>query len=312
MPHRFCAICGKNIKNDSPHVGLCLSCYLKEHPLFEIPSNLDIKICPDCGSYSKREEWIQVDTDDIFIIIEQAVSRFLLRAYLKSEKFDFHLDCSKASLDYTSNNLISSIEVNIRGQLKDDEKINNEQLVKVNINYELCKNCLNLRGGSYFLSILQLRVSDEIFFNLIKEALDYIQVYVENLFERDKKQYISKILDQKYGLDLMLSTNELLNHIISQLRNRFHFILKRTKKLVGRDIQKGKNIYRLKALVKFLPFSKNDIIEIENQKYIIDNITKNKIVLKNDDNQKLVKSYSFFFTQRNIFKIIGGDNISER
>ena len=96
------------------------------------------------------------------------------------------------------------------------------------------------------------------------------------------------------------------------MRNRFHFILKRTKKLVGRDIQKGKNIYRLKALVKFLPFRKNDIIEIENQKYIIDNITKNKIVLKTDDNQKLVKSYSFFFTQRNIFKIIGGDSSSER
>ncbi|MFW9784570.1 MAG: NMD3-related protein, partial [Candidatus Heimdallarchaeota archaeon] len=128
----------------------------------------------------------------------------------------------------------------------------------------------------------------------------------------DKKQYISKVLDQKYGLDLMLSTNELLNHIISHLRNKLHFILKRTKKLIGRDIQKGKNIYRLKSLVRFLPFRKNDIIEIENHKYIIDNITKNKIVLKNEDNQKLVKGYSFFFSQKNFFKIIGGNNADEQ
>ncbi|MFW9771045.1 MAG: NMD3-related protein [Promethearchaeota archaeon] len=312
MPHRFCAICGINIKKDSPHVGLCLSCFLKENPLFDIPTNFDIKICPDCGSYSKREEWIQVDANDIFSIIEQAVSRFLLKPYLKSEKISFRLDYSKPSFEYTSEDRLCYLQINIRGQLKDDEKINSEQIIKVNINYELCKNCLNLRSGSYFLSILQLRVSNEIFFNLIKEALDYIQLYVEKLFERDKKQYISKVLDQKYGLDLMLSTNELLNHIISHLRNKFHFILKRTKKLIGRDIQKGKNIYRLKSLVRFLPFRKNDIIEIENHKYIIDNITKNKIVLKNEDNQKLVEGYSFFFSQKNFFKIIGGNNADDK
>lgn len=310
MPHRFCAVCGINIKNDSPHVGLCLSCFLKEHPLFEFPSNFDFNVCLDCASYSKKEDWIQVDTDDIFFIIEQAISRFLLKTYLKSEKVNFNLDFNKSSFKYSSDNLLNSLEVNINGSLKEDPKITHTQLIMVNINYELCKNCLNLRGGTYYLSILQLRVNDENYFNLIKEALDSIQTYVEKLFQRDNKQYISKIVDQKYGLDLMLSTNELLNHLISHLRNKYHFILKRTKKLVGRDIQKGKNIYRLKSLIRFLPFRKNDIIEIDNHKYIIENITKNKIVLKSDDNQKLVKNFSFFFDQKNSFKIIGGENVN--
>ncbi|MFX0032411.1 MAG: NMD3-related protein [Candidatus Hodarchaeota archaeon] len=312
MPHRFCAVCGKDIKNDSPHIGMCLSCFLKEHPLFEIPSNFNFKVCLGCGSYTKKDEWVQVDTDDIFIIIEHAILRFLLRNYLKTEQINFIIDYNNDSFKYSSKGLLSSLDANIKGNLKEDEKIFYEQLVKINLNYDLCKNCSNLRGGTYFLSILQLRVNNESYFDLIKEVLDYIQVYVEKLFERNKKEYISKIVDQKYGVDLMLSTNELLNHIISHLRNKYHFILKRTKKLVGRDIQKGKNIYRLKSLVKFLPFKKNDIIEIENHKYIIDNITRNKIVLRGEDRLKLVKSYSFFFNQKNLFKIIGGDAFHEQ
>ena len=59
MSHRFCAICGKPIDNTAPHFGMCQNCYLKENPLFELPSTLSFKICIDCGSYSKKEEWVK-------------------------------------------------------------------------------------------------------------------------------------------------------------------------------------------------------------------------------------------------------------
>ncbi|MFX0019187.1 MAG: RIO1 family regulatory kinase/ATPase [Promethearchaeota archaeon] len=310
MPHRFCAICGRNIKNDSPHFGMCLSCFLKEHPLFELPINFNFKVCLDCGSYSKKDNWISVDTDDIFFIIEQSIFRFLLKNYMKIEKIAFSINYEENSFIYSSKDVLTSLDVKIKGVLKEDKKICYEQKVRINISYDFCVNCLNLRGGKYYLSILQLRVINENYFDLIEQVLDSIQIYVEKLFERDKKQYISKIIDQKYGVDLLLSSNELLNHIISFLRPKYHFLLKRTKKLVGRDIQKGKNLYRLKALVKFLPFKKNDTIKIENDKFVVDNITKNKIVLRSEDNSKSVKNYSFFFNDKNFIKIIGGDYLS--
>jgi len=310
MPHRFCAICGRNIKNDSPHFGMCLSCFLKEHPLFELPINFNFKVCLDCGSYSKKDNWIPIEENDIFFIIEQAIFRFLLKSYMKIEKIIFSIDYEENSFIYSSKDLLTSLDVKIKGELKEDKKIRYEQKVRINISYDFCINCLNLRGGKYYLSVIQLRVINEKYFDLIKQVLDSIHTFVEKLFERDKKQYISKIIDQKYGVDLLLSSNELLNHIISFLRPKYHFLLKRTKKLVGRDIQKGKNLFRLKALVKFLPFKKNDTIKIENNKFVVDSITKNKIVLRSEDNSKLVKNFSFFFNDKNFIKIIGGDYLS--
>jgi len=168
----------------------------------------------------------------------------------------------------------------------------------------LCTNCSNLRGGTYYLSIIQLRVKSETDFNLIAETLEKIHVHVEKLFEKDPRQYITKVEDQKYGVDLYLSTNELMNHIIKYLRANYHFILKRSKKLVGRDTQKGRNLYRLKSLIKFLPINKNDTILIEEKEYYVDSILRSKVILKNPEGDKLIKEYSFFFDDRiNIKKV---------
>ena len=59
MPNRFCAICGKSLNEDSPHFGMCLKCYLEENPLFELPKTFSVNVCIDCGSYSKKDVWIE-------------------------------------------------------------------------------------------------------------------------------------------------------------------------------------------------------------------------------------------------------------
>jgi NMD protein affecting ribosome stability and mRNA decay len=188
------------------------------------------------------------------------------------------------------------MDVIISGRLKKNPKIIHHQKVGINIKYKFCKNCEKIRTGG-FISILQLRVSKESQFDLIQESLMKIQPYVESLFNKDKRQFISKITDQKNGVDLYLSTNELLNYIISFLRGKYHFLLKRTKKLVGRDSQKGKNVYRLKALVKFLPFSIEDQIKIDDNVYNVDTILKNRVILKKEDGQKITKGFKYFFNK---------------
>ena len=301
MPRRFCAICGKILDDNDPHFGMCLNCYLKEHPLFELVDKISFKVCLDCGSYTRKEEWIKPIKNQIFSIIEEAIYRFLLKSYLKENNIDFFLLPNESSFIYSSKDLLISCDLTIHGTLKNDIKIKHQQTIKINLNYELCKNCSNLRGGTYFLSIMQLRVKDKTQFDLIKKILDGTNELVEKIFEKDSKQYIVKIEDQKNGVDLYLSTNELMNYIISFLRTNYHFILKRSKKLVGRDTQKGRGIYRLKTLIKFLPIKKKDIVSIENNNYIVENITRNKIVLRNKKNTKLIKDYSYFFNNKNYF-----------
>jgi NMD protein affecting ribosome stability and mRNA decay len=147
-------------------------------------------------------------------------------------------------------------------------------------------------------------VKDKTQFDIIKEVLDEISLLVENLFSRDEKQYIAKIEDQPLGVDLYLSTNELMNRIISHIKAKYHFILKRTKKLVGRDSQKGRNIYRLKALIKFLPVRKNEYILIDDSQYFVESLTKNRVLLRDEKQTKLVKNFSFFFDDKTIIKKI--------
>jgi len=302
MPHRFCAICGKVIDEFAPHFGMCLNCYLKENPLFELPNNYNFKLCIDCQNYAKKEDWIESENKDLFKIIEAALIRFLLKNYEKQGMIQFSFSFDK--LVYSSKDLLTSMDVTILGKLKEDQKISHQHTLKLNINYDLCKNCSNLRAGMYYLSIIQLRVTDKAQFGAIEEALSQISFFVENLFAKDKTQYISKIEDQNLGVDLYLSTNELMNRIISHMRANFTIILNRTKKLVGRDSQKGRGLYRLKALIKFLPFKKNDDVIINNITYLVENISKNKVVLRDENNSKQVKNFSFFFKNKLSLKVI--------
>ena len=298
MPNRFCAICGKILVENDPHFGMCLECYLKEHPLFELPKQFSLNICVDCGSYSKKDVWVEPLENELFSIIEQATQKMLLKPFLKRNIIAFSISFNEESFVFSSKDLLISLEVAIQGILKENSNITYQQIIKLNLNHILCKNCTNLRGGTYFLSIIQLRVKDEKQFDLIKQVLEEINEYVERIFEKDHRQYISKVEDQKYGVDLYLSTNELMNYLIKFLKTNYYFLLKRSKKLVGRDSQKGRNLFRLKTLIKFLPIKNNDIISIENQNYIVENITKNKVILRSENNTKLIKDYSFFFNEK--------------
>jgi nonsense-mediated mRNA decay protein 3 len=297
MPGRFCALCGKSIDDNAPHFSLCLECYLKENPLFILPEKLHIKVCLDCGQYSRKEEWHDSNQEDIFKVVEDAGHEFLLKEHEKMGKLAFSLKFDEDSYEFSSRDLLKAANLRVYGELKENNDKHYEQVIRITIEYDLCKNCSNIRTGSFFISILQLRVNSEEHMKLIEDAFIFIENFSKKEKEKEPKNYIAKVDEQKYGIDIYLSSNELLNHLISHLKTQYHFALTRSKKLVGRDIQKGKNIYRLKALIRFLPFKKGDRIILRENEYIIENISKKKVVFRNDKNQRYVEDYSFFFSE---------------
>ena len=111
MVQRFCAICGKNIDEKAPHFGMCLECYLKEHPLFQIQDRFTFRTCLDCGSYVTKEEWIESEENEIFSIIEEAVYRFVLKTISKKNNIDFSFSFDEDSLMFSSKDLLISLEL---------------------------------------------------------------------------------------------------------------------------------------------------------------------------------------------------------
>jgi len=298
MPRKFCAICGKDINDNAPHFGMCFECYLNEHPLFKLDKAFHIKVCLDCGRYSKKEIWFNSTSEEINEVIIDALDRFLLKPVNNSENIEFNIILNENSFNYSSKDLLVSLDVKIIGWLKGNQNIFHEEVVAVRIDYELCKNCTNLRGGMYFLSILQIRVSNPIYFYIIDAMINEIYAYVENIFQKDDRQYISKLVEHKNGVDLLLSTNELMNHIVSYLKSKYYFELKRTKKLVGRDAQKGRNLYRLKTLIRLLPFKKNDKIMINDELFHIESISRKHVIIRDQLDNKSIKKYSYFFNDK--------------
>ena len=301
MPKRFCAICGKDLDDSAPHFGMCLNCYLKENPLFVLPNHFELKICNYCGKFAKKDTWFQSDSYEPIEIIEEALEKSLLHQLKNAQNIRFKITPINDSFTYSSKGLLLSLSLKVLGELVEDNDISSEQELSVKVNYELCKNCTNLKGGTFFTSILQLRQEGNDL-KFLERTISDLTNLVEKLFERDEKQYISNIFEQKNGFDLYLSTNELLNHIISYMKTNYQFRLKRTKKLVGRDHQRGKNIYRLKAVIRFLPFKKDDYIDINNEIFHIEQIKKKNVILRDKFERRIIKDYDYFFNEKIIVK----------
>ena len=301
MPKRFCAICGKDIDETAPHFGMCLSCYLKENPLFILPDHFELKICSYCGKFNKKDTWIQPESYEPLEIIEEALEKLLLKQIKNAQNIQFKIIPIEDSFTYSSKGLLNGLDLKVFGELVEDHKVYNEQELSVKVDYELCRNCTNLKGGTFFTSILQLRKEGDIY-KFLESVINNITSFVENVFEKDEKQYISNIIKQKNGFDLYLSTNELLNHIISYMKANYQFGLKRTKKLVGRDHQRGKNIYRLKAVIRFLPFKKGDYIDINSEILYVEQIKSKSVILRDINKRRIIKDYDYFFNEKILVK----------
>ena len=116
----------------------------------------------------------------------------------------------------------------------------------------------------YFEGILQLR-------NPSQEVIDFIE---SKLKKNAEKLRISKIVEQKLGLDLYVTNNRYMQKLAQDIQKNFGGILKKSPHLFSRNRQTSKNIYRLNICLNFYDFKKGDVIKA-NKKYIkITNIRK--------------------------------------
>ncbi len=129
----------------------------------------------------------------------------------------------------------------------------------------------------YFEGILQLR-------NPSQEVIDFIK---NKLKKHAEKFNISRIVEQKLGLDLYVTNKRYMQRLANDLQKNFGGILKKSPHLYSRDRQTSKNIYRVNVCLRFYDFKKDDVIKI-NKRYIkITNIGK-KISGLNLENNKRV------------------------
>jgi len=300
-PTRFCSICGKEFSTNEKIYDkfTCLRCYLKNKPLFLFQDIFYLNICLECGSFSKDSKvkvWLTPSTENILEIVKSAINYYLLEPYGKKENIEFKLIILEEKISPNAK-IIEDIYLMITGVHIYDENLIYTQEIKVKLKYGHCDNCISIKQKK-INAIIQLRVIFDEQHNLIEIAKEKIKNYIDNVSKKDSTEYITKIEYVKNGVDIFLSTQNQTNKIIRLLKPEYNFLIKSSKKLMSRDVQRGKNIYRIKTLIKFLPIEKEDEVITKNIKYIVDKIGKNKVYLIDTLGNRIIKNYQFFFSKK--------------
>ena len=286
--NRFCAKCGKPLKKAEVFDGfLCEACYGQDIPDLVLPPKFMIRQCVMCGAYSlrfddKETEWrFKADTEEnIDFLTKMLYEEYFYHIENKEHiQIEFYFPSNFAIIQENDAKIVMSINFN------DENKSNLEKPLIVKFRTIHCVHCAKKLGGR-FDSVLQVRIQHERDDPKLDEIYEECQIIESHLRFNSPKQFISKKEDCPHGFDLKLSTNSMLKLLSNRLRARYNFLMKLTKKLIGVNPENGGELYRHYALLKLVPVEKNDLVEIDGQKYWVKKVAKNKIGLQEFGNTK--------------------------
>jgi len=113
----------------------------------------------------------------------------------------------------------------------------------------------------------------------------------------------SDIEEVNQGFNLKLSNRAIMNSIQSFLSSKYSFIIKNSKKLIGKNPNTGGDLYRSYLLLRLIPFQVNSYIQIKNVKYLVKKIHANRIILENF-NTKMQRTRNFEFFEKNLVELL--------
>ncbi len=139
----FCIQCGKTDKELFD--GLCRSCSIERFTLIDVPPNMDVTICTQCGSVQKKGKWIDSD-----LSLEDQVAETIL------EHVEVNESASDVSLSLKTLNIRGSIFqflIEVSGTVL-GEIVAQDFPVEVTVNKNVCIDCSKYASG-YYEAVIQ-------------------------------------------------------------------------------------------------------------------------------------------------------------
>ena len=131
--------------------------------------------------------------------------------------------------------------------------------------------------------------------------IDEVVEYAQKVQQKNPEQFISDIEELPHGFDLKLSIKSMKTSIQSYLTGRYAFIVKTSKKLMGKNPNTGGDLFRTYVLLRYIPFHTNDIIRMKNTTYLVKKIQANRIILEDIDNNTL-NIHNFEYFEKNLIE----------
>lgn len=262
----FCLLCDSQ---EELYDGLCKSCYLKEFEPITIPNYTTFTVCSHCGATYKRNKWIQVGYYDDEIINDAIQKKIEVNEKLE----DIDISTEIVNNRGTVYECIIHVDTEIL-----DTPINREYPIEVKVEKGVCPDCSKFYSG-YYEAVIQLRADDrKLEDEEIKEADEFISNEIQRLCKTNKLAYVTERIVLKEGIDYQVGSYNAAHKIVLNLQKQFGGVITESRKIVGRDKSKSKDLYRSWISLRLASFHKDDFIEYKDKIIKIEKIGSHKVV----------------------------------
>ena len=267
----FCLLCNKE---EELYEGLCKSCYLKEFELLEVPEYATFTVCSHCGATLKHDKWIQSAYYDDEIINDAIQKDIKVNEKLKNVEITTEI--------LTNRGTVYDCILHVYGEVLDNF-IDKDYPMEVKVEKGVCPDCSKFYSG-YYEAVIQLRADgrkleeDEII-----EADEFISNEIQRLCKTNKLAYVTERIELKEGIDYQVGSHNAAHKIAENMQKQFGGIITESRKIVGRDKSKSRDLYRSWISVRLPSFHKDDFIEYKDNILMIEKIGSHKFVGLNLD-----------------------------
>lgn len=248
----FCLLCNSEEKL---YEGLCKSCYLKDFEAVKVPEYTTFTACSHCGSTLKHEKWVQTGYYDDEIINDAIQKDIDINEKLE----DVFIETEIINNRGTVYECILHVYGNIIG-----ERIEEQYRIDVKVEMGVCPNCSKFNSG-YYEAVIQLRADGrKLEEDEIQASDEFMSNEIQRLCQTNKLAYVAERVVLKEGIDYQIGSYNAAHKIALNMQKQFGGVITESRKIVGRDKSRSKDLYRSWISVRLASFHKNDFISYKN------------------------------------------------
>ncbi|MCD7781701.1 MAG: NMD protein affecting ribosome stability and mRNA decay [Methanosphaera sp.] len=270
----FCLLCNAD---EELYDGLCRDCYLKEFTPATIDQHATFTVCSHCGASLKHDKWVQSGYYDDEIINDAITEK--LEVSDKLEDVEVYTEITN------NRNTVYDCVLHINGVLL-GESVEYTYPVEVKVEKSVCPDCSKFYSG-YYEAVIQLRADkrklDE---DEINSADEFISNEIQRLCKTNKLAYVTKRVVLKEGIDYQVGSYNVAHKICVNMQKQFGGIITESRKIVGHDKSKSRDLYRSWISLRLPSCKHDDFIEYDNKVLKVTKIGSHKLVGLNLETHK--------------------------
>ncbi|MDR2545769.1 MAG: hypothetical protein LBD03_09625 [Methanobrevibacter sp.] len=269
----FCYLCGKSeVLMD----GLCKNCYPKQYHILTVPSNISVKICAHCNAKFFDGKWVDANLIQEEIIYRAIEESIIVNPSSKNPVIDMNIIQIRGTI---AESVVEATDIVCGVEVYETHDIN------VRLNKGVCPTC-SKRNSNYYEAVIQLRSQMKKIDDKKKDEIDvFIDKYLDKLYIKDKLAYVSQRVEIKEGVDYYIGSLKSARKLSSAIQENFGGVITESERLVTKNRDTGKNIFRVWIAIRLPSFFVGDFIEFEDKIAKILNFDRKKVsVLELNDN----------------------------